>query len=141
MPKLQLAPGPAVRRAALISSGSGALLVILNLLISAVALVPLLLEWSGWLSVLAVKYLGGFAILTMMAAYIAEAAIGKAGYVACSPVLLAACIVLPLLLVNSGIRRPVKLAIVMTELGACAVLIRTVGRLMLQYQQGHFRGF
>jgi len=113
----------------------------LNVFIAFMASIPLLLEWLGWISVLGIRYLDGIAILMMMASFIAQAAIAKAGYVVCTPVLLPACILLPALLLNSGVRWPVKLALVVAELGAIALLLRTVGRLMLQYQQGHFKGF
>lgn len=140
MSNLQLETG-ASTNTGFVPSGSGALLVLLNVVISCVALAPLLLEWLGWISALSIKYFGGVAILMMMAAFMAQAAIGKAGYVVCTPVLLPACALLPLLLLNSGIRWPVKLATVTAELGAIALLLRTVGRFILQYQQGHFRGF
>jgi hypothetical protein len=141
MSNMQLEPGTSTRSSGPSSSGSGALLVVLNVFITFMALVPLLLEWLGWISALGIKYLDGIAILMMMAAFIAQAAIAKAGYIVCTPVLLPAGILLPALLHNSGVRWPVKLALVVAELGAIALLLRTVGRLMLQYQQGHFRGF
>jgi hypothetical protein len=69
--------------------GPGAWLVGLNLLICWAALVPCFLEGLSLLSVISIRYIGGFSIFSAMFTLIVLAAIGKARYVVCAPVLLA----------------------------------------------------
>jgi hypothetical protein len=77
-----------MRRIGLLFVGPGAWLVGLNLLICWAALVPCFLEGLSLLSVISIRYIGGFSILSAMFALIVLAAIGKAGYVVCAPGLL-----------------------------------------------------
>jgi hypothetical protein len=129
-----------MRKIGLLYVGPGAWLVGLNLLICWAALVPCFLEGLSLLSVISIRYIGGFSILSAMFALIVLAAIGKARYVVCAPVLLPACTLLPALLLHSKIPWKVKLVTLAVELSALAILLRTVRPLILQYHQGQFKG-
>ncbi len=120
--------------------GTGAVLVPLNLAISFCALVPFLLEASTVLAFASMRFLGAFALLYGMFTLIALAAIGKAGFVVCVPVLIPACILLPAVLLARKLPWWAKVLTVATELAALALMVSTVDKLHLQYLRGGFKG-
>jgi hypothetical protein len=119
---------------------AGAVLVPVNLAILGCALIPYLLQFSTAPAFASMRFLGGLALLYGMFTLIALAAIGKAGFIVCVPILSLACLLLPALLLARKLPWWVKLLTVAAELAALALMVRTVDRLHLQYLRGGFKG-
>ena len=116
------------------------MLVPLNLTISCCALIPFLLEYSTVPAFASMRFLGPFALLYGMFTLIALAAIGRAGFVVCVPVLIPACILLPALLLARKLPWWVKVLAAALELAAFALMFSTVDKLHIQYLRGGFKG-
>lgn len=119
---------------------AGAVLVPLNLIISCCALIPFLLQCSTVPAFASMRFLGGFALLYGMFTLIALAAIGKAGFIVCIPVLIPACMLLPALFLARKLPWWVKVLLAAVELAAFALMVSTVDKLHMQYLRGGFKG-
>lgn len=118
---------------------AGAVLALLNMVLSGCALIPFVLEHSIAPAFAAMQVLGAFALLYGMVAMIAVAAIGKAGSIFCVPFLTVACILLAALLRTRRLPWWAKVVTSGIEVWAFAVMFRTVDRLHTEYLRGAFR--
>ena len=107
-------------------------LVWLNLVISFVALAPILIEISLWALTASKVNWGEAGMMFMGVSVVILWIIGQAGYIACIPGVLAACV----LLIVPGIPRKVRLITAALNVASCIVLVLDVGRLRTQLNHG-----
>jgi hypothetical protein len=121
-----------MRKFGLLYLGPGAWLIGLNLLFSLAALVPVCLEGLVWLLAKGKINLGEMGILVGSLTLLALGAIGEIGYAVCIPLLVGACILLPV----PKIPWRVKLVTVALEMTACWILYWTIGFIKMQFRHG-----
>jgi len=107
-------------------------LVRLNLVVSFVALSPILIEISLWALAASRVNLGEAGMMFMGVSLVILWVIGQAGYIACVPGVLAACA----LLIVPDIPRRVRLITAALSVASCIVFVLEVGRLRTQLNHG-----